>query len=131
MTLSDGTELAQPSGYSSYWGIYKNGASCQEGNDGKNVDVAAAGVAFQFAWTDSVVNSAPTADQWAALKAKAEGADPAPTPEPTPKPPIPRLLSTSSMPLRPRPSLTTCRPVLPPTALMPLSTTTRSTPPWR
>lgn len=86
VTLSDGTELAQPSGYSSYWGIYKNGASCQEGNDGKNVDVAAAGDAFQFAWTDSVVNSAPTADQWAALKAKAEGADPAPAPEPTPKP---------------------------------------------
>ena len=83
VTLSDGTELAQPSGYSSYWGIYKNGASCQEGNDGKSVDVAAAGDAFQFAWTDSVVNSAPTADQWAALKAKAEGADPAPTPKPT------------------------------------------------
>ncbi len=95
VTAADGTVVAAPADWSAYWSNYKNGAyasgtACQEG------DALAAGDAFQFAFADSVVNREPSADsvvnrepsadEWAALRAKAEGADPAPTPEPTPKP---------------------------------------------
>lgn len=85
VTLADGTVLAQPSDYSSYWGGYKNGAY-DDGTGCAKGSKLSAGDALQFAWLDMSPNAAPTADQWAELKAKAEGVDPAPTPEPTPKP---------------------------------------------
>lgn len=85
VTLADGTVLARPSDYSSYWGGYKNGAY-DDGTGCAKGSKLSAGDALQFAWLDMSPNAAPTADQWAELKAKAEGVDPAPTPEPTPKP---------------------------------------------
>ncbi|WP_307981523.1 hypothetical protein [uncultured Senegalimassilia sp.] len=85
VTMADGTVVANAADWSASWSNFKNGAyasgtACQAG------DKLAAGDAFQFAWADSVANYAPTKDQWDALKAKAEGADPAPIPKPEPTP---------------------------------------------
>lgn len=75
VTMPDGTVVSDPTGAASYWANFKNGsyasgAACQAG------DKLAAGDAFQFAFTDLVVNRAPSADEWAALKDKAEGVVP-------------------------------------------------------
>lgn len=75
VTMPDGTVVSDPTGAASYWANFKNGsyasgAACQAG------DKLAAGDAFQFAFTDLVVNRAPSADEWAALKDKAEGVAP-------------------------------------------------------
>lgn len=75
VTMPDGTVVSDPTGAASYWANFKNGsyasgAACQAG------DKLAAGDAFQFAFTDLVVNRAPSADEWAALKGKAEGVAP-------------------------------------------------------
>ena len=85
VTMADGTVVANAADWSASWsnfknGVYASGTACQAG------DKLAAGDAFQFAWADSVANYAPTKDQWDALKAKAEGADPAPIPKPEPTP---------------------------------------------
>lgn len=75
VTMPDGTVVSDPTGATSYWANFKNGsyasgAACQAG------DKLAAGDAFQFAFTDLVVNREPSADEWAALKGKAEGVTP-------------------------------------------------------
>lgn len=75
VTMPDGTVVSDPTGAASYWANFKNGsyafgAACQAG------DKLAAGDAFQFAFTDLVVNREPSADEWAALKGKAEGVTP-------------------------------------------------------
>ena len=87
VTLADGTVLTQPSSYSSYWSCYSDGV-LDDGSKSAKDSALAAGEALQFAWVDSVANYAPTKEQWDALKAKAESADPAPTPKPdsTPEP---------------------------------------------
>lgn len=73
--MPDDTVVSDPTGAASYWANFKNGsyasgAACQAG------DKLAAGDAFQFAFTDLVVNRAPSADEWAVLKGKAEGVAP-------------------------------------------------------
>ena len=87
VTMNDDTVVANAADWSASWSNYKNGAyasgaACQAG------DKLAAGDAFQFAWVDSVANYGPSKEQWDALKAKAEGADPVPAPKPelTPEP---------------------------------------------
>lgn len=75
VTMPDDTVVSDPTGAASYWANFKNGsyasgAACQAG------DKLAAGDAFQFAFTDLVVNRAPSADEWAVLKGKAEGVVP-------------------------------------------------------
>lgn len=75
VTIPDDTVVSDPTGAASYWANFKNGsyasgAACQAG------DKLAAGDAFQFAFTDLVVNRAPFADEWAVLKGKAEGVVP-------------------------------------------------------
>ena len=75
VTMPDGTVVSDPTGKTSYWANFKNGSyaaddACQVG------DKLAAGDAFQFAFTDLVVNREPSADEWAALKDKAEGVTP-------------------------------------------------------
>lgn len=75
VTMADGTVVSDPTGAASYWANFKNGShaadnACQVG------DKLAAGEAFQFAFADLVVNREPSADEWAALKDKAEGVTP-------------------------------------------------------
>ncbi len=75
VTMPDDTVVSDPTGAASYWANFKNGsyasgAACQAG------DKLATGDAFQFAFTDLVVNREPSADEWAALKGKAEGVAP-------------------------------------------------------
>ena len=75
VTMPDGTVVSDPTGKTSYWANFKNGSyaadnACQAG------DKLATGDAFQFAFTDLVVNREPSADEWAALKGKAEGVAP-------------------------------------------------------
>lgn len=75
VTMPDGTVVSDPTGAASYWANFKNGSyasgsACQAG------DKLAAGNAFQFAFTDLVVNREPSADEWAILKDKAEGVTP-------------------------------------------------------
>lgn len=75
VTMPDDTVVSDPTGAASYWANFKNGsyasgAACQAG------DKLAAGDAFQLAFTDLVVNRAPSADEWAVLKGKAEGVVP-------------------------------------------------------
>lgn len=75
VTMPDDTVVSDPTGAASYWANFKNGsyasgAACQAG------DKLAAGDAFQFAFTDLVVNRAPFADEWAVLKGRAEGVAP-------------------------------------------------------
>lgn len=75
VTMPDDTVVSDPTGAASYWANFKNGsyasgAACQAG------DKLAAGDAFQFAFTDLVVNRAPSADEWVVLKGKAEGVAP-------------------------------------------------------
>lgn len=86
VTLADGTVLTQPSDYSSYWSCYSDGASDYNGDKCAKGSALAAGEALQFAWVDSVANYGPSKEQWDALKAKVEGADPAPAPKPEPAP---------------------------------------------
>ena len=67
--MPDDTVVSDPTGAASYWANFKNGsyasgAACQAGD------------AFQFAFTGLVVNRAPSADEWAVLKGKAEGVAP-------------------------------------------------------
>lgn len=75
VTMPDDTVVSDPTGAASYWANFKNGsyasgAACQAG------DKLATGDAFQFAFTDLVVNREPSADERAALKGKAEGVAP-------------------------------------------------------
>ena len=75
VTMPDGTVVSDPTGKTSYWANFKNGSyaadnACQAGNK------LATGDAFQLAFTDLVVNREPSADEWAALKGKAEGVVP-------------------------------------------------------
>lgn len=75
VTMPDDTVVSDPTGAASYWANFKNGsyasdAACQAG------DKLATGDAFQFAFTDLVVNRAPSADEWAVLKGKVEGVAP-------------------------------------------------------
>lgn len=75
VTMPDDTVVSDPTGAASYWANFKNGsyasgAACQAG------DKLATGDAFQFAFTDLVVNREPSADEWTALKGKAEGVAP-------------------------------------------------------
>ena len=75
VTMSDGTVVSDSTGKTSYWANFKNGSyaadnACQASNK------LAAGDAFQFAFTNLVVNRAPSADEWAVLKGKAEGVAP-------------------------------------------------------
>lgn len=75
VTMPDGTVVSDSTGKTSYWANFKNGSyaadnACQAGNK------LAAGDAFQFAFTNLVVNRAPSADEWAVLKGKAEGVAP-------------------------------------------------------
>lgn len=75
VTMPDGTVVSDPTGAASYWANFKNGSyasgsACQAG------DKLAAGNAFQFAFTDLVVNREPSADEWAILKDKAEDVTP-------------------------------------------------------
>ena len=73
--MPDGTVVSDSTGKTSYWANFKNGSyaadnACQASNK------LAAGDAFQFAFTNLVVNRAPSADEWAVLKGKAEGVAP-------------------------------------------------------
>lgn len=75
VTMPDDTVVSDPTGAAPYWANFKNGsyasgAACQAG------DKLATGDAFQFAFTDLVVNREPSADEWTALKGKAEGVAP-------------------------------------------------------
>lgn len=75
VTMPDDTVVSDPTGAASHWANFKNGsyasgAACQAG------DKLATGDAFQFAFTDLVVNRAPSADEWAVLKGKVEGVAP-------------------------------------------------------
>ena len=75
VTMPDDTVVSDPTGAASYWANFKNGSyaadnACQAG------DKLAAGDAFQFAFTNLVVNRAPSADEWAVLRGKAEGVAP-------------------------------------------------------
>lgn len=75
VTMPDDTVVSDPTGAAPYWANFKNGsyasgAACQAG------DKLATGDAFQFAFTDLVVNRAPSADEWAVLKGKVEGVAP-------------------------------------------------------
>lgn len=75
VTMPDDTVVSDPTGAAPYWANFKNGsyasgAACQAG------DKLATGDAFQLAFTDLVVNREPSADEWAALKGKAEGVVP-------------------------------------------------------
>lgn len=73
--MPDDTVVSDPTGAASYWANFKNGSyasgvACQAG------DKLATGDAFQFAFTDLVVNRAPSADEGAVLKGKVEGVAP-------------------------------------------------------
>lgn len=46
-------------GSMSYWAVYKDGAY-GSGDTGKDIDALADGTQYQFAWTDSVTNEAPS-----------------------------------------------------------------------
>lgn len=75
VTMPDDTVVSDPTGAAPYWANFKNGSyasgvACQAG------DKLATGDAFQFAFTDLVVNREPSADEWTALKGKAEGVAP-------------------------------------------------------
>ena len=75
VTMPDDTVVSDPTGAAPYRANFKNGsyasgAACQAG------DKLATGDAFQFAFTDLVVNREPSADEWTALKGKAEGVAP-------------------------------------------------------
>ena len=75
VTMPDDTVVSDPTGAASYWANFKNGSyaadnACQAG------DKLAAGDAFQFAFTNLVVNRAPSADEWAVLRGKVEGVAP-------------------------------------------------------
>ena len=85
VTLADDTVLTQPSSHSSYWSCYSDGV-LDDGSKSAKDSALVAGEALQFAWVDSVANYGPSKEQWDALKAKAEGADPAPAPKPEPAP---------------------------------------------
>ena len=86
VTLSDGTVLAQPSDYASYWSCYSDGESDYDGSHCAKDSKVSAGQALQFAWVDMTPNTAPSETQWNDLKDKAQGTIPTPTPTPTPDP---------------------------------------------